>query len=82
MCNETDKRVVFDMDYCKSCNLCVKVCPKDIIFIGEKLNGQGYLAAEVTEQDKCISCALCAQICPDTVISVYRPKKIKRTLEK
>jgi len=70
-----EPRVVFDKDYCKSCHLCVHVCPVQIISIGEELNNKGYLAATVSEQDKCISCGKCAQICPDLVISVYRPSK-------
>ncbi len=70
-----EPRVVFSKDYCKSCSLCVRVCPTNIISIGSELNNKGYLAALVEEQDKCISCGKCAQICPDLVISVYRPNK-------
>ncbi len=70
-----DPRVIFHKDYCKSCSLCVRVCPTNIISIGKELNAKGYLAATVEAQEKCISCGKCAQICPDLVISVYRPDK-------
>ncbi len=70
-----EKRVVFREDHCKSCELCVSVCPKNIIRMRETLNRQGYNPAFVRDEDQevCISCALCARMCPDAVIEVYRP---------
>lgn len=73
-----ENRVTFQEDYCKSCSLCVNVCPTEIIFLADQLNGKGYRPATVTDQESCISCMKCAQICPDSVITVYRPKR-KRT---
>ncbi|MDF2557702.1 MAG: 2-oxoacid:ferredoxin oxidoreductase subunit delta [Bacillales bacterium] len=70
-----EERVIFSKDYCKSCGLCVRVCPTNVIFIGKDLNTLGYRAATVENQDGCISCGKCAQICPDLVISVYRPER-------
>ena len=75
-----EKRVVFNEDICKSCGLCIQVCPTNVIFLADYLNGKGYRAADVTNQDNCISCAKCAQICPDSVISVYRPVKVRQTV--
>lgn len=72
-----EKRVVFNEDICKSCSLCINVCPTNVIFLADYLNGKGYRPASVIEQEKCISCAKCAQICPDSVITVYRPEKKK-----
>lgn len=72
-------RVTFKEDICKGCNLCVSVCPVDIIFLADRINENGYRPATVVEQDKCISCAACARICPDTVITVYRPEKKRKT---
>lgn len=70
-----EKRVVFKEDHCKSCELCIGVCPTKIIHLRESLNKQGYRPAFVADedQDKCISCALCARMCPDAVIEVFRP---------
>lgn len=72
-----EARVIFKEDICKGCSLCVSVCPTDIIYLADRINGKGYRPATVTDQDKCISCAACARICPDTVITVYRPDKKK-----
>lgn len=74
------ERVLFNKDQCKSCSLCINVCPTNIIFLSEYINGKGYRPAGVVDQEGCISCAKCAQICPDSVITVYRPKKIKKTV--
>ena len=70
-----EKRVVFREDLCKSCELCVGVCPKKIIKIKGNLNRQGYHPAHVSDEDQavCISCALCARMCPDAVIDVFKP---------
>ncbi|MEH7011876.1 4Fe-4S dicluster domain-containing protein [Neobacillus niacini] len=75
-----EKKVVFKEDICKSCGLCVQVCPTKVIFLADYLNGKGYRPAAVTDQDNCISCAKCAQICPDSVVSVYRPVKVLETV--
>ncbi|HHY16683.1 MAG TPA: 4Fe-4S binding protein [Firmicutes bacterium] len=69
-----EKRVVFRQDNCKSCELCIEVCPKEIIKLKDVLNRLGYRPASVEDDDQplCISCALCARMCPDAVIDVYR----------
>lgn len=72
-----EPRVIFNEDYCKGCGLCVSVCPTEIIFFADYLNGKGYRPATVTDQETCISCAACGRICPDGVITVYRPEKNK-----
>ena len=68
--------MVFREDLCKSCQLCILVCPKKIIKIkSTTLNRQGYNPAYVSDEDQavCISCALCARMCPDAVIDVFKP---------
>ncbi|WML43163.1 4Fe-4S binding protein [Neobacillus sp. PS3-40] len=73
-----EMKVIFNEEICKSCGLCVQVCPTNIIFLADYLNGKGYRPAAVVDQDNCISCAKCGQICPDSVITVYRPEKKKQ----
>jgi len=75
-----EKKVIFNEDICKSCSLCVQVCPTNVIFLSDYLNGKGYRPARVVNQENCISCAKCAQICPDSVIAVYRPVKILQSV--
>lgn len=62
-------------EYCKSCGLCVNICPKKILAIGDKPNQKGYYPVEVTDQSQCIGCAMCGVICPDLALEVYREGK-------
>ena len=64
-------RVEVREDYCKSCGLCVEVCPKKVLRISDRINPKGYRPVEQS-QEGCIACALCARVCPDVVLTVYR----------
>lgn len=60
-------------DRCKGCELCVSVCPKNILALEEvKVNKKGYHNVYVTNPDECIACASCALMCPDGIINVYK----------
>ncbi|MBQ6314103.1 MAG: 4Fe-4S binding protein [Mogibacterium sp.] len=59
-------------ELCKSCGLCVKVCPFGLISIGNTINSSGYRVAEQPSNEKCTACRLCAIMCPDSAISVYK----------
>lgn len=66
------KKVEINDERCKSCGLCVSVCPKKIIDISRtKMNDKGYRPAEIIDMEKCIGCAFCATICPDCAITIY-----------
>ena len=59
---------------CKSCQYCIKFCPKGILALGEDLNAKGYEYVTVTDPEECTGCATCARICPDGAIVVYRER--------
>lgn len=64
-------KVKFDIERCKSCELCTTVCPKKIIRISkDELNTKGFHPAEVIDCNECIGCGFCATICPDAVIEI------------
>ena len=68
--------VIFNLDRCKGCGLCVSVCPKQILWLNEAVvNIKGYHPSGITDQSKCIACGNCARICPDSVITVLRHKE-------
>lgn len=69
------QRVVIDEQRCKSCSLCVSVCPVKILVISDRLNARGYRPAECLAQEKCISCGSCALVCPDIAIELFREVK-------
>ncbi len=70
----TKGKVVFDIETCKGCELCIEACPQDSIRLSPKINAQGYHYA-VLIKDNCTGCTNCALVCPDAVITVYREKK-------
>lgn len=57
---------------CKSCQYCVKYCPKGVLAVGEKLNMKGYEYIVPVHEENCIGCCQCARICPDGAIEIYK----------
>ncbi len=51
-------------EYCKSCQLCLKVCPKSVY----KINERGQVV--VDDDTRCIGCQQCYWICPDFALEV------------
>ena len=68
-------KVVVLEEYCKSCGLCVNICPKGVLAIGDKANQKGYYPVVVTDDEKCISCALCGTVCPDLALEIWREER-------
>ena len=71
-------KIVIDTERCKSCGLCIAVCPQKNIHISEQSNKKGYFPAEVLDH-KCTACRMCAIVCPDAIITVFKDEidKIK-----
>jgi len=67
-------KVIFDIETCKGCELCINACPQDSLELSPKLNAQGYHYV-VLVKDNCTGCTNCALVCPDAVITVYRERK-------
>lgn len=66
-------KVTFNENICKGCELCVSVCPKNILSLNKEIiNSKGYNPAYVTDESLCIACGNCAIMCPDSVIKVER----------
>jgi indolepyruvate ferredoxin oxidoreductase beta subunit len=51
--------------WCKSCDICVKLCPEHCL----RLNADRIV--ELAEPDKCTGCRLCEWLCPDFAIRVH-----------
>ncbi len=61
----------FDEQRCKGCSICVSVCPKGVLALGEHINSAGYNPVVEAKQG-CNGCGMCAWMCPDLVISIYK----------
>ncbi len=64
--------VKIHVDFCKGCELCTTVCPKNILKLGKKINVKGYQFIEILDMQECIGCGMCANICPDVAIEVWK----------
>ena len=67
--------------YCKGCELCVPVCPQDVLSLDmTRLTPQGYHPSFL-HAEGCTGCAICAVVCPDAAITVYREGKQVRSVD-
>lgn len=64
-------KIVIHEDVCKGCGLCVRICPKEVIKIGDHLNVKGFHPS-VYVGEGCVACKSCALTCPDAAIEVYK----------
>lgn len=65
--------IVVDHNRCKGCELCMVVCPKNIIEMADTFTPRGYRPARLIDPNfECTGCLLCSTICPDAAITVYR----------
>lgn len=51
-------------DWCKGCDICVKMCPERCLRLNDKL------VAELSDPDKCTGCHMCEWLCPDFAIKI------------
>ena len=57
-------------EYCKSCGLCINICPAKILKISREINLSGYNPVEVTAAEDCRECGFCYLVCPDAALLV------------
>ncbi len=62
--------VSVDARRCKSCELCVPVCPKQIMLISDRKNELGFRVAACRDASACTGCLACAQVCPEVAIEI------------
>ena len=62
--------VQIDRERCKGCELCVAVCPRQVLDMSDKINTRGYHFARVASPPACIGCAQCSDMCPDAAIEI------------
>ena len=61
--------IKIDSNKCKSCYLCIDVCPKKVIQKSQTVGKTGESIVEFINNNGCIGCAQCALVCPDIAIT-------------
>lgn len=73
--SQKDKIWSVSLGLCKSCGLCIEICPVKCIVRSKKAVGiYGDPSVEV-EIKKCISCGQCELICPEAAIKVSKKER-------
>ncbi|MDD5614016.1 MAG: 4Fe-4S binding protein [Candidatus Omnitrophica bacterium] len=65
-------KIIIKKELCKSCSLCISVCPKKILVLDDKLNKLGFLPVKVVNEKECIGCQMCVLMCPEACIEIYQ----------
>lgn len=58
--------VVIDESHCRSCDICVRFCPTNVLVSVPPLN-----KAKVANIDACTGCNLCKLLCPEWAVAVH-----------
>ena len=66
--------ITIDNSKCKSCYLCMEVCPKKLIKKSSNVGITGQNIVEFCdENNECLACKQCALVCPDiAIVNVYK----------
>lgn len=55
---------------CKGCEICVELCPKDVLQVSINTNVKGYHYPEIApgKENACVHCDFCTVVCPEFAI--------------
>lgn len=67
---KTPAKIEIIYENCKACDICVDVCPQNVLAMRkDSTKWEGYVV-EVVNLEKCTKCMLCEVECPDFAIKV------------
>ncbi|MFX1511402.1 MAG: 4Fe-4S dicluster domain-containing protein [Promethearchaeota archaeon] len=71
-----DISLVYLLDRCKGCSLCIKACHLKVLEISKtEFSDKGYPRLKVIRPNQCIGCSRCEMACPDFAIYVKKNQK-------
>ena len=62
--------VTIDVEQCKGCELCIPVCPPNVLDMSAAVNAKGFRYPLL--RPGCTGCAACVMVCPDFCFEVYK----------
>lgn len=65
-------KVYIDKELCKSCKICMSICPKGVFEMTNNVNKKGYNYVAAVKEAECIGCRQCENNCPDFVIHIEK----------
>jgi len=71
-------KIELKKEWCKGCQLCIEICPKDVFDRETKISQRGFREIIIKQPEKCSGCMLCAMLCPDLVITIEKDEKAKK----
>jgi indolepyruvate ferredoxin oxidoreductase beta subunit len=71
---EAGVRLEITRDWCKSCDICVKLCPERCLRLDDER------IVELTDPARCTGCRLCEWLCPDFAIRVLLAPQTEGTV--
>jgi 2-oxoglutarate ferredoxin oxidoreductase subunit delta len=63
-------RIIIDRDRCKGCELCIPVCPQQLLVLSVPMNRRGNHYPEAKKNVACRGCLKCAVMCPEAAIQI------------
>jgi len=68
---EAESELRITREWCKSCNICVTMCPERCLSLDEDK------IVVLSKPDKCTGCRVCEWLCPDFAIDVIKNPQLK-----
>jgi 2-oxoglutarate ferredoxin oxidoreductase subunit delta len=62
--------VTIDTELCKGCELCIPVCPPNVLDMSTAVNSRGFRYPRL--RPGCTGCAACVMVCPDFCFEIYK----------
>jgi 2-oxoglutarate ferredoxin oxidoreductase subunit delta len=69
-------RVEINYDWCKTCYICIDLCPKAVFIKSYAFSKIGRFCVKIENLEACTGCMQCELLCPDQAISVTKDSEL------